>query len=113
MHEVMGGCKICGGRMLTNGSPQVHRTCDACKIEQRREYNRKNDERRKAKRHAAKAKMAPPRCEHCGKVIEGATRLIAHPVKPKQWARKFCGNTCRHAAFRTRSVRFFAGSALL
>jgi hypothetical protein len=99
MHEVMGGCKICGGRMLTNGSPQVHRTCDACKVEQRREYNRKNDERRKAKRHAAKATMAPPRCEQCGKVIEGATRLIA----PKQWARKFCGDTCRHAAFRARS----------
>jgi len=26
MHEVMGGCKICGRRMLTNGSPLVRRT---------------------------------------------------------------------------------------
>jgi len=36
MHEVLGGCKICGRRMLTNGNPLVHRTCDACKAEQRR-----------------------------------------------------------------------------
>jgi ribosome-binding protein aMBF1 (putative translation factor) len=61
MHEVYVGCKICGRQMLTNGSPLVRRTCDACNAEQRRKYNRKNDARRKAKRHAAKAKMAPPR----------------------------------------------------
>ena len=58
MYEVLGSCKICDRRMMVNGGPLVHRTCDACKAEQRRKYNRKNDARRKAKRHAAKAKMA-------------------------------------------------------
>ena len=83
--------------------PVLRRTCDACKAEQRAQVHRRTDASRKAKRHAAKAKMAPPRCEQCGRVIEGATRLIVHPVKPKQWARKFCGDTCRHAAFRARN----------
>jgi hypothetical protein len=101
MHEVMGGCEVCGRRMLTNGSQLVHRTCDACKAEQRRKYNRKNNARRKAKRHAAKAKMAQPRCEQCGKPIEGAN-LLATRAGP-QWARKFCGNTCRKTAFRARN----------
>ena len=27
----MGGCKDLRKRMLTNGSPRVHRTCDACR----------------------------------------------------------------------------------
>jgi hypothetical protein len=47
--------------------------------------------------------MAPPLCEQCRKVIEGANRLIAHPWKKKQWARKFCGDRCRQAAFRARN----------
>jgi hypothetical protein len=59
MHEVIGGCKICGKQMLTDRSPLMHRTCDACKAEQRREHNRRIDARRKAKRHAAKAKNGP------------------------------------------------------
>jgi ferredoxin len=108
MHEVMGGCKICGRRTLTNGSPLVRRTCDACKAIKKRERNRRTYARRKAARRAVKAKIAPPRCEQCGKPIEGAN-LLATRAGP-QWARKFCGNTCRKAAFRTR---FFAGSALL
>ena len=74
MHEVIGGCKICGKRMLTDRSPLVHRTCDACKAEHRRENNRRSNARRKAERHAAKAAMEAPRCEQCGKVIEGANR---------------------------------------
>ena len=37
MREVMDGCKVCGKRMLTNRSPLIRRTCDACKAEQRRE----------------------------------------------------------------------------
>ena len=101
MHEVMGGCKICGRRMLTNGSPLVRRTCDACKAIKKRERNRGTDARRKAARRAVKAKMAPPRCEQCGKPIEGAN-LLATRAGP-QWARKFCGNTCRKAAFRARN----------
>jgi hypothetical protein len=72
MREVMGGCKVCGRRMLTDGSPLIRRTCDACKVIQQREHNRRRSARRTAKRHAAKAAMAPPRCEQCGKVIEGA-----------------------------------------
>jgi hypothetical protein len=102
MHEVIGGCKICGKRVLTDRSPLVHRTCDACKAEHRRENTRRSNARRKAERHAAKAAMEPPRCEQCGKVIEGANRLIPHRNR-LQWARKFCGNTCRQAAFRARN----------
>ena len=66
------------------------------------ERNRGTDARRKAERHAAKAAMEAPRCEQCGKTIEGAIRLISHRYRP-QWARKFCGNTCRQAAFRARN----------
>ena len=101
MHEVYVGCKICGRRVLTNDSPLVRRTCDACKAIQKRERDRRTDARRKAERHAVKAKMAPPRCEQCGKPIEGAN-LLATRAGP-QWARKFCGNTCRQAAFRARN----------
>ena len=57
MHEVMGGCKICGKRMLTNRSPLIHRTCDACKTNQRREHNRIVSERRKTERRASRAVM--------------------------------------------------------
>ena len=102
MHEVIGGCKVCGKQMLTNRSPVRHRTCDACKVEPRRESNRRTNARRKAERHAAKAKMAPPRCEQCGEIIEGANRLILH-LNRLQWARRFCGNTCRQAAFRAHN----------
>jgi len=101
MYEVMGGCKICGRRMLTDRSPLERRTCDACKAIQRREYNRRVDARRKAERDAVRAKMAPPRCEQCGKPIEGAN-LLATRAGP-QWACKFYGNTCRKAAFCARN----------
>jgi hypothetical protein len=66
MHEVIGGCKVCGKQMLTDRSPVRHRTCDACKAEHRRENHRRTDARRKAERHAAKAAMETPRCEQCG-----------------------------------------------
>ena len=92
MHEVMYGCKVCGKRVLTNRSPLIRRTCDACKAEQQRESNRKLAERRKATRRAAKMAMGVPRCEQCGDRIEGGIRL----------PRKFCSNACRQAAFRDR-----------
>ena len=31
MREVKDGCKLCGKRMLTDRSPLIRRTCDACK----------------------------------------------------------------------------------
>ena len=43
--------------------------------------------------------MGLPRCQQCGKAIKGANRLTSNG----QWARKFCGNTCRQAAFRDRN----------
>jgi hypothetical protein len=102
MREVIDGCKVCGKRMLTDGNPLTLRTCDACKAEQQREQSRRLTARLKAERHAFKADMDVPRCEQCGKVIEGAARLVW--VKPQwQWARKFCDNTCRQAAFRARN----------
>jgi len=55
--------------------------------------------RRKAQRHAAKAALKPPRCQSCGKSIEGASLLTGNG----QWARKFCGSTCRNAAFDARN----------
>jgi hypothetical protein len=51
--------------------------------------------------HRAHPRLYPPRCEQCGKPIEGAN-LLATRAGP-QWARKFCGNTCRKAAFRARN----------
>ena len=99
MREVMDGCKVCGKPMLTNSSPLIYRTCAACKAEQRRESNRRLAARRKAERHAAKEPMGVPRCQQCGKPIEGANWLNFH-WNTKQWARRFCGSTCRQAAFR-------------
>jgi hypothetical protein len=101
MREVMDGCKICGKRMLTKRSPLIRRTCDACKAEQLREQNRKTAARRKAARHAAKAKLGAPRCEQCKQPIEDAVRL--DPGSYRDWARRFCGNACRQAAFRDRT----------
>ena len=72
MQKVLGGCKLCGKPMQTNRSPLIHRTCDACKDEQLRQSNRRLAVRRKAKRHATKAALKPPRCQQCGKAIEGA-----------------------------------------
>ena len=46
MREVMDGCKLCGKRMLTDCNPLIHRTCAACKLEQRREPHRKTAARR-------------------------------------------------------------------
>jgi len=99
MQKVLGGCKLCGKPMQTNRSPLIHRTCDACKDEQLRESNRRLAARRKAKRHATKAALKPPRCQLCGKAIEGANRLTWNG----QGARKFCGSTCRQAAFQARN----------
>ena len=99
MQKVVVGCKLCGKRMLTHLSPLFKRTCDACKAERRREENRKLAARRKAQRHAAKAALKPPRCQQCGKPIRDANRLERNGT----WARKFCGNTCRQAAFQART----------
>ncbi|MFH0297218.1 hypothetical protein AAFX91_08240 [Bradyrhizobium sp. 31Argb] len=96
MEEVFGGCKVCSKRMLTNWYPLVHVTCEACKLAQRQARNRKLAAKRKAERHAIKAKMRPPRCEQCRKIIEGAVRLDG----PGHWTRRYCGNRCRQAAFR-------------
>jgi hypothetical protein len=98
MQKVLVGCKLCGKRMLTHLSPLFKRTCDACKAERHREENRKLAARRKAQRHAAKAALKPPRCQRCGKLIRDANRLESNG----QWARKFCGNTCRQSAFQAR-----------
>ena len=99
MQKVLVGCKLCGKRMLTHLSPLFKRTCDACKAERHCEANRKLAVRRKAQRHAAKAALKPPRCQHCGKLIRDANRLERNGT----WARKFCGNTCRQAAFQARN----------
>jgi hypothetical protein len=58
----MDGCKLCGKRMLTNRSPLIHRTCDACKAKQRREAHRKTAARRKAalRRQGGNASAALP-----------------------------------------------------
>jgi hypothetical protein len=102
MREVLFGCEYCGKRMLTDGNPLTYRSCDACKAKHRREGSRRQAADRKARRHAFKAAMGVPRCELCGKTIEGVVRLTL--VKSQwQWARKFCGNTCRQAAFRART----------
>ena len=116
--DVMWGCKVCGRRMRTHGSPLVYRTCDKCKANQRRAQSRKLAAQRKAERHARKQAAGVPRCQHCGKPIEGAVRFSAPDREsfeqwrvryrrgearaPPPWARKFCGNTCRQAAFRKR-----------
>jgi len=98
MREVKDGCKLCGKRMRTYGSILVRRTCDACKAKQVREASRRTEVRRKAQRHAAKAKIQQPHCQHCGKAITDAFRLDGHGG----WTRKFCDDSCRQAAFRQR-----------
>lgn len=111
MREVIGGCKLCGKRMLTNASPRLRQTCASCKGKQRGEQRRRLAARRKAERHEFKEDMKPPRCQQCGGIIEDAKRLTV-PVRPRwsrryvepQWARKYCGNTCRQAAFRARNA---------
>jgi len=119
--DVMGGCKICGRRLRTRGSPLVYRTCDDCKAKQRREQSRRLAAKRKAERHVRKQVAGVPRCQHCGKPIEGAVRFSRRDhetfeqwlaryrsngeridLPPPPWARKFCNNTCRQAAFRSR-----------
>jgi hypothetical protein len=100
---VMGGCKVCGKRMLTHRSPLIHRTCDACKVKQRQADNRKLAARRKAARHAAKQKLPAPRCQQCRQLIKGAVRLRDSDSYYPQWARRYCGNTCRQAAFREQA----------
>ena len=62
MREVMDGCKVIGKPMMTNSSPLIHRTCAACKAEQRRESNRRLAARRKAERQAAKEPRSPWVC---------------------------------------------------
>src|SRR5262249_52844625 len=115
----MGGCKVCGKPMRTNGSPLVYRTCHDCRAERQREQNRRLAAKRKAERHARKQVAGVPRCQHCGKPIEGAVRFSApdresseqfiarygtgtERAAPPPWARKFCDNACRQAAFRNR-----------
>jgi len=44
---------------------------------------------------------APPRCQQCGKVTEGANRLS----RDGQWALKTRSNRCRQAAFRAAEGR--------
>ena len=90
--------------MLTDGNPLVMRTCDECKAKQHREQISRLTAIRMAERHAAKQDMPPPRCEHCGKLIEGAARL-ALVQRRWQWARRFCDDRCRQAAFRERNSR--------
>src|ERR1700752_2389314 len=99
MQQVLVGCKLCGKGMLTHLSPLLNRPCDTCKAEQHRDALHKLAARRKAQRHAAKAALKPPRCQQCGKLIRDANRLESNG----QWARKFCGNTCRQAAFYARN----------
>jgi hypothetical protein len=102
MREVMDGCKVCGKRMLTDRSPFIRRTCDACKAARRRAHNRKLGVKRKATRLAIKQAMAAPRCQRCGKPIEGAMRVVRSKDRsaPPRWVRKFCADACRQAAFR-------------
>jgi hypothetical protein len=109
--QVMWGCKVCGKRMLTDGNPLTYRTCDACKAKQRHDSIRRLAAERKARRHADKAEMGVPRCEHCGEPIENAARLTAphrqpwdKPYVEPEWSRKYCGNRCRQAAFRARHM---------
>jgi hypothetical protein len=54
--------------------------------------------RRKARRHAVKATIPRPVCRQCGAIIEHARRLAS----PSVWARMFCSNACRQAAWRDR-----------
>jgi len=103
LREVIDGCKLCGRRMLTPDSPLIRRTCAACKAEQRRAHNAKVSARRKAARHAIKAKLGKPRCEQCGKPIKHAVRLGLTRSGPR-WTRKFCDGACRQAAFRATEV---------
>ena len=98
MREVMDDCKVCGKPMLTNSSPLIHRTCAARKAEQRRESNRRLAVRRKPSAMPPRSQCVP-RCQQCGKPIEGGNWLNFH-WNTKQWARRFCGSTCRQAAFR-------------
>lgn len=61
--------------------------------------------RRKFERHAIKAAIPLPKCEQCGAPIENVHRLASpgsHLRCPQSWARKFCGNACRQAAWRAR-----------
>ena len=69
MHNVTGGCKICGKRMLTVRSRR--RTCDACNAKQQRVRSRKLAAQRLTKRHAAKQAMKAPRCETCREADQG------------------------------------------
>jgi hypothetical protein len=62
------------------------------------ERNRKTAAKRKAERHAAKAKIPKPRCDQCEEVIAKPRRLAA----PGRWARAYCSNACRQAAWRNR-----------
>jgi hypothetical protein len=127
--DVIGGCKVCGKRMQVEGaSPLLYRTCDDCKAKQQREQNRRLAAKRKAERHARKQEAGVPLCQHCGKPIEGAVRfstrdssqflavcdgeVVVARAAPPPWARKYCGNSCRQAAFRAAKaaqVRFPLG----
>jgi hypothetical protein len=102
VEEVIGGCMFCGAIVLTDRYPLRPKACDACKAAHRAANNRKGAERRKAARHALKRAQDPPQCLHCGKLIKGAVRFAAGS-DDALWARKYCGNACRQAAFRKTS----------
>jgi hypothetical protein len=93
--EVLGGCKLCGKRMLTRRTILEPRTCEACKAKQRRTHNARLAARRKTQRHEGREVMT---CAHCKKVVD-ASHDYARPE------RKYCSNRCRQAAFRERRKR--------
>jgi DNA-binding CsgD family transcriptional regulator len=74
------------------------------KVEQRREHNRRTADRRRVARHAAKHAMGVPRCDQCHEPIEAPLRLRSRESRydRPQWARRYCSDRCRQAAFRDR-----------
>jgi hypothetical protein len=112
---VFGGCKVCGGRMLPNFSPLIKRTCDG-QLEQKRARHRITAARRKAERHEAKdaLKLKPPRCWHCGTIMQGdaARRLrpgapvLRQPVPAGGVSGEFLSRCERRSAWGSRSTGF-------
>jgi hypothetical protein len=119
---------VCGKSMLM---PLMHQfrlrpvVCDDCKAVRKAANIRKATQRRKAERAARRQEAGVPECLHCGKPIEGAARFAERDQRrlvvyadgtigftpPPPLARKYCGNTCRQAAFRRarREARIGAG----
>ena len=100
MHEVYGGCKICGKPMLTDRSPLVRRTCDACKAIQKRERDRRVD--------APQGRTRRRQSENAPTAMRAVRQAHRGSQSPRHECRaamgeKFCGNSCRKAAFRARN----------